>query len=32
LVLLHWANKNAQTPKYGFVVKITVRTSSLKTC
>jgi hypothetical protein len=30
LVLLHWAKKIAQTPKYGFVGKITARPSSFK--
>jgi hypothetical protein len=32
LVLLYWAKKIGQTPKYGFVGKITTRLSSLKTC
>ncbi len=31
LVLLLWAKKIAQTPNYGFVGKITMRPSSLKT-
>jgi hypothetical protein len=31
LVLVHWAKKIAQTPKYGFVGKITARPSSFKT-
>jgi hypothetical protein len=31
LVLVLWAKKIAQTPKYGFVGKITVRPSSFKT-
>ncbi len=32
LVLVHWAKKIAQTPKYGFVGKITAKPSSFKTC
>jgi hypothetical protein len=32
LLLIHWAKKIAQTPKYGFVGKITARPSSFKTC
>jgi hypothetical protein len=31
LVLLNWAKKIAQTPKYGFVGIITARPSSFKT-
>ncbi len=31
LLLIHWAQKIAQTPEYGFVGKITTRPSIFKT-